>query len=274
MYFGSLPLAAATATLAIAAPVEKRAKKFKSNDFLVFGVNESGPEFDYVWPTISTIDTFINAGFNTFRINIMIERVVPNKLTNSLDSAYFKDLDDRTLATPYKDNQHVIFDTNNEFHDMDQTLVVNLNQAAINGIRAAGAMKQYIHVEGNDWNGAWTWTTGKNGATMGALTDPSNLIVYQMHQYLDADGSGTHAECVSSTIGQERIKAATDWLRSNMKCQTAIKGMLDYMSKNTEVWQGALWWAARPWWADYMYSIKPSSSTAYKYYMSTLQTAA
>jgi endoglucanase len=52
---------------------------------------------------------------------------------------------------------------------------------------------------------------------MGALTDPSNLIVYQMHQYLDSDGSGTHAECVSSTIGAERIKAATEWLRTNKK---------------------------------------------------------
>jgi endoglucanase len=148
-------------------------------------------------------------------------------------------------------------------HDMNQTLVVNLNQASIDGIRAAGATKQYIHVEGNEWNGAWTWTTGQNSATMGALTDPSNLIVYQMHQYLDTDGSGTHAECVSATIGQERVVAATQWLRANQKlgfigefaggpnaqCQAAVKGMLDYMSANTDVWQGALWWAAGPWWA-------------------------
>ena len=92
---------------------------------------------------------------------------------------------------------------------MDQSLVVNLNQAAINGIRAAGATSQYITVEGNDWTGARTWTSGKNGATMGALTDPQNKIIYQMHQYLDSDGSGTSATCVSSTIGQERIQAAT-----------------------------------------------------------------
>jgi hypothetical protein len=39
-------------------------------------------------------------------------------------------------------------------HDMDQSLVVNLNQAAINGIRAAGATSQYITVEGNDWTRA------------------------------------------------------------------------------------------------------------------------
>ena len=45
---------------------------------------------------------------------------------------------------------------------MDQSLVVNLNQAAINGIRAAGATSQYITVEGNDWTGAWM---GRNHAT-------------------------------------------------------------------------------------------------------------
>jgi len=43
---------------------------------------------------------------------------------------------------------------------MSTALVVQLNQAAINGIRAAGA-KQVINVEGNAWTGAWTWTTSK-----------------------------------------------------------------------------------------------------------------
>ncbi len=36
-----------------------------------------------------------------------------------------------------------------------------------------------------------------------------------MHQYLDSDGSGTSEVCVSSTIGAERIQAATDWLKAN-----------------------------------------------------------
>ena len=38
-----------------------------------------------------------------------------------------------------------------------------------------------------------------------------------MHQYLDSDGSGTSSTCVSSTIGSERLEAATAWLRSNGK---------------------------------------------------------
>ena len=36
-----------------------------------------------------------------------------------------------------------------------------------------------------------------------------------MHQYLDSDGSGTSPTCVSSTIGAERVQAATQWLQQN-----------------------------------------------------------
>ena len=36
-----------------------------------------------------------------------------------------------------------------------------------------------------------------------------------MHQYLDSDGSGTSPTCVSSTIGAERLQAATQWLQAN-----------------------------------------------------------
>lgn len=61
------------------------------------------------------------------------------------------------MAGRFATNDKVIFDTNNEYHDMDNTLVGQLNQAAINGIRAAGAKTQYIFAEGNSWTGAWTW---------------------------------------------------------------------------------------------------------------------
>lgn len=61
------------------------------------------------------------------------------------------------MAKRYASNDKVIFDTNNEFHDEDNTLVANLNQKAIDAIRAAGATSQYIFVEGNSWTGAWHW---------------------------------------------------------------------------------------------------------------------
>lgn len=174
-------------------------------------------------------------------------------------------------------------DLDNEYHDMDQTLVLNLNQAAIDGIRAAGATSQYIFVEGNSYTGAWTWTTVNDN--LKNLTDPQDKIVYEMHQYLDSDGSGTSETCVSTTIGQERVTDATQWLIDNGKvgvlgefaggvndqCKTAIIGMLDYLSENSSVWKGALWWAAGPWWGTYIYSMEPPSGVAYTGMLSTLE---
>lgn len=149
----------------------------------------------------------------------------------------------------------------NEYHTMDQTLVLNLNQAAIDAIRAAGATSQYIFPEGNSWTGAWTWTDVNDN--MKQLTDPEDKLIYEMHQYLDSDGSGTSEACVSATIGKERVQAATQWLKDNNKkgflgefaggandvCKSAIQGMLTYMQENSDVWLGASWWAAGPWYA-------------------------
>ena len=35
--------------------------------------------------------------------------------------------------------------------------------------------------------------------------------------------------------------------------------MLSYMDQHSNVWQGATYWAAGPWWGNYIYSIEPSN---------------
>jgi endoglucanase len=161
--------------------------------------------------------------------------------------------------------------------------VLNLNQAAINGIRGAGATSQYIFAEGNAWTGAWDWVS-VNGGNMAQLTDPEDKLVYEMHQYLDSDYSGTSTTCQSETIGADSLVGATNWLRTNGKlgfvgeyaagvnsvCETAITNMLNYMETNSDVWLGASWWAAGPWWGTYIYSLEPNSGVAYGPYMPIL----
>ncbi|KAJ4172386.1 Endoglucanase gh5-1 [Fusarium falciforme] len=297
--------------------------------FVWVGTNEAGGEFgennlpgtlgkDYTFPDTAAIDTLIGQGYNTFRVQLKMERLT-STLTGSHNQAYldgyskvinhitqkgaYAVLDPhnygrffgnvitdtsafqtwwKNLAAVFKNNDRVIFDTNNEYHSMDQTLVLKLNQAAIDGIRSTGA-KQYIFVEGNQWSGAWSWPDVNDN--MKALTDPEDKIVYQMHQYLDSDSSGTSEACVSSTIGAERVKAATAWLKKNGKvgilgefaggansqCKAAVQGMLDYLEDNSDVWKGVLWWAAGPWWGTYMYSFEPPSGTGYQYYNSLLK---
>ncbi|KAH8819393.1 glycoside hydrolase family 5 protein [Xylogone sp. PMI_703] len=278
---------------------------------------------DFIFPSNTSLQTLIGQGFNIFRVPFLMERMAPNGLAGALDPGYLanytgtvnyitsnggwavidphnfgryngaiiSDVNSfqtfwQNLATVYKNNAQAIFDTNNEYHDMDQTLVLNLNQAAINGIRAVGATSQYIFVEGNSYTGAWTWTQVNDN--MKALTDPSNKIVYEMHQYLDSDGSGTSDVCVSSTIGAERVTSATQWLIQNNKvgiigefaagansqCLSAVTGMLNLMQQNSNVWLGALWWGGGPWWGTYIYGFEPPSSTGYNYYDTTLRSYA
>ncbi|KAJ6187207.1 hypothetical protein N7519_002115 [Penicillium mononematosum] len=275
---------------------------------------------DYYFPDASTIKTLAGKGMNIFRVAFKMERLVPNSMTGGFDDAYLSNLTAtvkaitdagshavldphnygryngeimsstsdfqtfwKNVAGEFSSNELVIFDTNNEYHDMDQDLVLKLNQAAIDGIREAGATSQYIFVEGNSWTGAWTWVDVNDN--MKALTDPQDKIVYEMHQYLDSDGSGKSETCVSTTIGKERVTAATQWLKDNNKvgvigefaggvndnCKAAITGMLDYMGDNSDVWRGALWWAAGPWWADYIFSIEPPTGVAYTGMLSTLE---
>jgi endoglucanase len=53
---------------------------------------------------------------------------------------------------------------------------------------------------------------------------------------------------------------------SNADCEAAVKDMLAFVAENSDVWAGALWWAAGPWWGDYMFSVEPKDGVAYSTY--------
>lgn len=170
---------------------------------------------------------------------------------------------------------------------MDETLVYELDQAGIDGIRGAGAITQYIFAEGNNWTGASTWNVTND--SLKSLTDSSNLLIYEMHQYLNSDGSGATSDCVSSTIGVERVEGATAWLQSTGKlgvlgefaggpnevCMEAVTGLLNHLEANSDVWLGAVWWSAGPAWPAGTYaSFEPPSGIAYQYYDTLLKSYA
>jgi endoglucanase len=262
---------------------------------------------EFIFPSKNAIQNLVGQGYNIFRVSFSMERLAPNTLTGAFDANYLRNLTDTlnyvtstgayaipdphnygryfgniitstsdfqtfftNFAKQLSSNSRIVFDTNNEYNTMSQDLVLQLNQAAINGIRAAGAKDQYILVEGNQWSGAWSWNV--TNTNLVSLTDPENKIIYQMHQYLDSDSSGTNEACVSTEIGVQRVVGATNWLRANGKlgiigefaggpnsvCKTAVTKLLDHLKANSDVWQGALWWAGGPWWGPYMFSFEPA----------------
>jgi endoglucanase len=179
------------------------------------------------------------------------------------------------LADEFKADDHVIFGLMNEPHDMQTETWRDDANAAIAAIRGAGATN-LIFVPGNAWTGAWTWTQSfygtANGDAMLSITDPGNHYAFEVHQYLDQDGSGTSGTCVSDTIGAERLADFTAWAKahgvraflgemgaaSNATCDSAVDGLLDALDADPDVWLGWTWWAAGPWWGNYMYSIEPN----------------
>lgn len=178
------------------------------------------------------------------------------------------------LAQVFKDNPNVIFGLMNEPHDMETELWLKDANAAIQAIRSTGA-KNLILVPGNAYSGAHSWTSdwygSPNGTVMLDIVDPADNYAFEVHQYLDSNSSGTSSMCVSATIGSERLKSFTEWLQAHGKrgflgefgaaqsetCLAALDDMLAYMDKHTDVWLGWTYWAAGPWWGEYMFSLEP-----------------
>lgn len=180
------------------------------------------------------------------------------------------------LAALYANEPRVIFALMNEPNSMPTETWLSAANASIAAIRAAGA-SNLVLVPGNAWTGAhsWsdTWYGSSNATVMLGVVDPGANYAYEVHQYLDADSSGTSTTCVSTTIGAERLTAFTAWLKTNGRrgflgeigggrnatCYAALGVALSHLDANRDVWIGFSYWAAGPWWGSYEFSLEPTS---------------
>ncbi len=192
----------------------------------------------------------------------------------TVEAAAFADLWTR-LATHYKNNPKVIFGLMNEPHGMPTELWRDDANAAIRAIRDTGA-GNLILVPGNAYSGAGTWFQDwygtPNATAMLGIEDPGNNFAFEVHQYLDSNASGTADACVSATIGSQKLDGFTRWLRMHGKrgflgefaggrndtCNAALDDMLTHIDANADVWLCWTYWAAGPWWGEYMFTLQPT----------------
>lgn len=199
----------------------------------------------------------------------------------------------RRLADTFKDDDTVIFGLMNEPATIEATPWAGAAQSAIDAIRATGA-RNLILVPGTAYTGAHSWYSTWYGGTPNAeamltVTDPGDNMAFEVHQYLDADFSGTSGECVSEDIGVRKLGVFTTWLREHGKrgflgefgassdptCMAALQRMLEHMEANDDVWQGWTYWAAGAWWpATYPFNVQPDKEGNEKPQMSVLAPAA
>jgi endoglucanase len=178
------------------------------------------------------------------------------------------------LAMTFKNNPKVLFGLMNEPFGMTTENWVGAANDAIRRIRATGATN-VIAVPGNAWSGAYSWMANfygtPNAQALLQIVDSGNNLVFEVHQYLDTDSSGTSTTCVSPTIGAQRLQVFTDWLRTNGKrgllgefaaadnevCKQALNGMLAYMQTHSDVWMGWSYWLGGAWASHDPFSIQP-----------------
>ena len=176
----------------------------------------------------------------------------------------------RRLAGPFAGDDRVWFGLMNEPHDMPVGQWLPAANAAIAAVRAAGA-KNMILVPGISWTGAHSWVGSGNAAGMSDVVDPADHWAYEVHQYLDRDSSGHDAGIADAHVGGRRLAAFTAWCRAHHRRaflgefaaadvplgHPAIDDLLGSMEAAPDVWLGWTWWAAGPWWGDYMFTIEP-----------------
>ena len=195
--------------------------------------------------------------------------------TTDAPNAYFSDFW-RRMAIAFKGDPYVWFGLVNEPHDLPAMQWLSAANDAIAAIRSTGATNK-ITVPGIAWSGAGSWFDTWYGGTPNAsfmlgVKDSGNNWIYEIHNYLDSDMSGSHDTVVSPTIGVERLQKLTQWLRENHKIailgetgaanndpsHQAIENEIEYLEANSDVWRGWLWWAAGARWGNYMFSIEPA----------------
>jgi hypothetical protein len=289
-----------------------------------FGKGQVGT--NYIYPSQAEISFYAAAGMTVIRVPFLIENVMPNPGTlSTTDVTALKqvvqeaaaagmdvDLDAHDygmawgqLITPgsqteqqfdnfwqqmagqFAGNPNVIFGIMNEPNQQTPQQQAEIDNDAIQAIRSAGA-NQEILVPGTSWTGAWTWVSGGNAAAINPQTiqDPDNNWVIEVHQYLDADGSGTNpAPITDPNIGVERLTAVTQWAQQNgailflgefgapqdSQSQQAVANMLSYMEQNSSVWQGGTMWGAGAWWGNYFQGIEPPNLQGTTPGLSTLE---
>ena len=143
-------------------------------------------------------------------------------------------------------------------------------QAGVDGIRAADAGR-LILVPGDQWSGAWSWQQANANLW---ISDPANNVMYEAHQYFDADSSGTYglgydAQGAYPTLGVDRVKPFIAWLQTrgargfigeygvpdnDARWLTVLDTFLSYLDANG---MGGTYWAGGSWWGNYPLAVEP-----------------
>jgi endoglucanase len=111
------------------------------------------------------------------------------------------------LANEFKANTRVWFNLMNEPTGISPADWKAIAQSVTDAIRKTGAGNRLL-MPGTIYTTAASWITSGNAKQMESFVDPAGNFVFDVHQYLYTDNSGTHGTCVAGA-GSKRLEAFT-----------------------------------------------------------------
>ena len=159
----------------------------------------------------------------------------------------------------------------NEPHDFNG-MWKQIAQAGLNAIRNADRQRLVL-APGDQWSEASKWQRFNNDFL---LDDPSSRIIYEAHQYFDADHTGTYkASYMLSGATPDRgvawVHPFVEWLKqhdqkgiitefgvpnNDARWLDLVQDLLEYLAKERIPWT---YWAGGPWWGNYALSAEPKN---------------
>lgn len=179
----------------------------------------------------------------------------------------------RKLGTQFNDASSTAFGLMNEPAKLPIALWASIAQQTVDALRAAH-LNNLILVSGGAWSGVHDWFADKDGQSNASafahFHDAARKTVIEVHQYADANFSGTGRLCLAAEKFPAMFDNIAAWAKSNGKrlflgefgvppdasCLNTLDTILAQLN-NKEVWRGWTYWAAGQWWGDYPLSVEP-----------------
>jgi endoglucanase len=190
--------------------------------------------------------------------------------TGSVSTGSFADFSHRVAIAFARDDAIYGLSLMNEPHD-SRGLWKQTAQAGLDAIRQADP-DRLVLAPGDQWSSAYSWHQYNENFL---LRDPASRVMYEAHQYFDADRTGTYKldyslSGASPCRGVEWIRPFVGWLKrhrqrgiitefgvpaSDPRWHALLQHLFVYLAQEGVPWT---YWAGGPWLANYRLAVEPT----------------
>jgi endoglucanase len=192
--------------------------------------------------------------------------------SDAVEASAFEDVWLR-LATAFPDADTTALGLMNEPAALPVPQWIALAQSTVLALRRAGA-NHLLMVGSGRWSGAHEWDKRFDGLSAAeafwSFNDPLKRFAVELHQYADANYSGTHTDCIAPERLTKIMQKLALWSQSNpvrffmgefgvgnsAACLADLRVLLQAM-QDSRVWLGWSYWSAGARWGNYPFNIHP-----------------